>query len=205
MEEGNFVSEPASGYSVDNLFPTVPQGVAGSIGEDHIQLSWEPNPDPDLNYYSIYRSEDDGDFLELTQSTEPYYTDSEIKEDVGYKYAVSATDFSGNESDLSDDVSIIISGIENGSMPKNFSLDQNYPNPFNPSTIINYELQITNDVELSIYNSIGQKVATLVSERQSAGTYQVEWDASGFPSGVYYYRLSTDAGFVKTRKLVLLK
>jgi hypothetical protein len=88
---------------------------------------------------------------------------------------------------------------------KIFTLNQNYPNPFNPKTIINYELPITNDIEMNIYNLMGQKVATLVSEKQSAGNHQVEWDATGFASGVYYYTLRTDAGCVQTRKLILLK
>jgi hypothetical protein len=56
--------------------------------------------------------------------------------------------------------------------PKKFNLTQNYPNPFNPSTIINYELPITNDVDLSVYNLLGQKVATLVNEQQQAGHHQ---------------------------------
>jgi len=89
-----------------------------------------------------------------------------------------------------------------------FRLDQNYPNPFNPKTIINYELPITNEVELSIYNLLGQKVVTLVSGKQPAGYYQVEWDASGYASGVYIYRLSAKGktqSVVRTKKLVLLK
>jgi len=86
-----------------------------------------------------------------------------------------------------------------------FELSKNYPNPFNPTTTINYKLQITNYVELAVFNLLGQKMVTLVSERQNAGHHQVEWDASGFASGVYYYRLTTDAGFVQTKKLVLMK
>ncbi|MCK4560412.1 MAG: T9SS type A sorting domain-containing protein [Calditrichia bacterium] len=58
---------------------------------------------------------------------------------------------------------------------------------------------------MSIYNLLGAKVATLVSENQQAGQHTVEWDASGFASGVYYYRLKCDAGFIQTKKLVLLK
>ena len=85
----------------------------------------------------------------------------------------------------------IMSGIdgEPSAGPVKFSLHQNYPNPFNPKTIINYELQITNDINLSIYNVRGQKVATLVSEKQIVGYHQVEWDASGFANGIYYYEL----------------
>jgi hypothetical protein len=91
------------------------------------------------------------------------------------------------------------------SVPGNFKLAKNYPNPFNPSTFINFELPFTNEVDLSIYNLLGQKVVTLISERKEAGYHQFEWDASGYASGVYYYRLSTSAGFVQTKKLVLLK
>ena len=89
-------------------------------------------------------------------------------------------------------------------IPDQFTLNQNYPNPFNPKTIINYELPITNDVELSIYNLLGQKVAVLVSERQSAGRYQVEWNASELSSGIYFYRLES-GNAVKERKMILLK
>ena len=95
-------------------------------------------------------------------------------------------------------------GDRDDALPDKFALDQNYPNPFNPVTMINYQLPMINDVDLSIYNLLGQRVATLVSERQSAGRYQVEWDASGFSSGVYYYRIKAGE-FEQIRKMVLLK
>ena len=85
-----------------------------------------------------------------------------------------------------------------------FALEQNYPNPFNPKTIINYELPITNHVNLSIYNLIGQKIFTLVSKKQPAGSYKVEWDASNFASGIYVYRLEAN-GLVMDKKMILLK
>jgi hypothetical protein len=88
--------------------------------------------------------------------------------------------------------------------PLAFELTQNYPNPFNPKTDINYELPITNYVDLSVYNLLGQKVATLVNEQQKAGYHQVEWDASGFSSGIYYYKI--EAGeFQDVKKMVLLR
>jgi hypothetical protein len=100
----------------------------------------------------------------------------------------------------------IITAIDQTSLkiPTIYSLEQNYPNPFNPITIINYQLPMINDVELSIYNILGQKVATLVSERKQAGYHQIEWNASGFASGIYYYRI--EAGeFHDVKKMVLLK
>lgn len=84
-------------------------------------------------------------------------------------------------------------------------LYQNYPNPFNPETVINYILPRADRVELSIYNSVGQKVRTLVSEKQPAGLHQVVWDAHGFASGLYIYKLETEQGYKKSRKLILLK
>ncbi len=89
--------------------------------------------------------------------------------------------------------------------PDKFELSQNYPNPFNPTTTISYQLQKQSNVELNIYNLLGQKVTTLVSKKQPAGNYKIEWDASGFASGVYLYKLSTDQGFTKIKKLILLK
>ena len=89
-----------------------------------------------------------------------------------------------------------------------FGLEQNYPNPFNPVTAIGYQLSALSQVELSIYNLLGQKVATLVAKKQAAGRYQVDWDASGFASGVYVYRLSARSkahSGIKGRKLVLMK
>jgi hypothetical protein len=98
------------------------------------------------------------------------------------------------------------SGIEplSDKVPTGYLLLQNYPNPFNPSTIITYQLPITAEVELSIYNLLGQKVMTLVSERQVAGTYRVYWDAGGFPSGEYYYRIEAGA-HRQVRKMVLIR
>jgi flagellar hook assembly protein FlgD len=89
-------------------------------------------------------------------------------------------------------------------IPDAFVLEKNFPNPFNPTTVIGYQLSAVSNVELSIYNILGEKVTTLVSEKQNAGHHQVEWNASGFASGVYYYRI--EAGeFVDVKKMVLLR
>lgn len=101
----------------------------------------------------------------------------------------------------------ILRSIEqNNSKPsKAFKLLQNYPNPFNSETTIEYQLPVTSNVDLSIYNILGQKVITLVSEKQSDGNYRAVWNAGLFGSGIYIYRLETDNGFSKSQKLVLLK
>jgi photosystem II stability/assembly factor-like uncharacterized protein len=89
-------------------------------------------------------------------------------------------------------------------MPNSFSLAQNYPNPFNSSTTIQFSLPKTSFVTLKVYNMLGEEVSTLVAENLTGGNYHIEWDATGFVSGVYYYRLEV-GGFVETRKLILLK
>jgi len=88
--------------------------------------------------------------------------------------------------------------------PLEFRLEQNFPNPFNPSTVIRYQLPVRSFVTLNVYNLLGQEMATLVNEMKQQGTYTVEWDASGFLSGVYFTRLVV-ADKTLTRKLVLIK
>jgi len=89
-------------------------------------------------------------------------------------------------------------------IPGEYVLYQNYPNPFNPKTIISYQLPMVNEVDLVIYNLVGQKIATLVSEKQEAGHNQVEWNATGFASGVYYYHLVAE-DFKEVKKMILLR
>ena len=89
-------------------------------------------------------------------------------------------------------------------LPTVFALRAAYPNPFNPSTRIRYELPTRSHIILKIYNLIGEEVASLVDEEKSAGKYEVSWDADGFSSGVYFYRIHA-GHFVETKKLVLLR
>ncbi len=91
-----------------------------------------------------------------------------------------------------------------GSAPPQFALLQNHPNPFNPSTTIRFDLAADRDVSLKVYNSLGQVVSELVGGHRPAGRYSIAWDASGFASGVYFYRLEA-GNFVQTRKLIVLK
>jgi len=85
-----------------------------------------------------------------------------------------------------------------------FQLSNNYPNPFNPSTIIRYEIGNTSDVKLKIYNLQGEEIKTLINKEQTAGTYEVKFNANGLSSGIYLYRLQA-GNFIETKKMTLIK
>ncbi len=94
--------------------------------------------------------------------------------------------------------------------PSDFELSQNYPNPFNPSTTIRYALPNESKVSISIFNLLGQEVATLVNDVQSAGYHEVVFNAANLSSGVYLYKINAVSSvgskeFSSTKKLILLK
>lgn len=89
-------------------------------------------------------------------------------------------------------------------LPESYELYQNFPNPFNPETKIKFSIPEPGFVTLIVYNSLGSEVATLVKEMHLAGSYEVSWNASSYPSGAYFYRLHTE-GFIETKKMVLMK
>jgi len=94
--------------------------------------------------------------------------------------------------------------IEVNTLPISYELSQNYPNPFNPSTKIRFAIIKASDINLSIYNVVGELVATLVNEHLNAGYHEYEFNASNISSGIYIYRILAD-DFVETKKMVLMK
>jgi spore coat protein A len=85
-----------------------------------------------------------------------------------------------------------------------YSLDQNYPNPFNPSTTINFSVPENSQVTLKIFDVLGSEVSTLINQVVPAGNHEVQFDATGLPSGVYFYNL-TAGNFVQNKKMMLMK
>ncbi|MBE0538736.1 MAG: T9SS type A sorting domain-containing protein [Ignavibacterium sp.] len=106
------------------------------------------------------------------------------------------------------DVLSIVLDMDDEKLPEDFNLSQNYPNPFNPNTVINYQLPMSSDVTLKVYDIIGNEIATLVNEYKPAGTYEVEFNTSSInhipSSGVYFYQLKA-GDFIQTKKMILLK
>jgi len=99
----------------------------------------------------------------------------------------------------------VVSGIiNNNNAPLTYELEQNYPNPFNPETNIKFTLPKAGLVTLTIYNILGKETAVLINKQMSAGNQSIEWNASNYPSGVYFYKLKA-GDFIDTKKMVLIK
>jgi len=104
-------------------------------------------------------------------------------------------------------------------IPTEFSLEQNYPNPFNPTTTIKYQIPELSFVTLKVYDVLGSEIITLVNEEITVGSYEVDFNATSLPSGIYFYRLQavpngrqagdpsagSGQGFVETKKMILMK
>jgi len=101
-------------------------------------------------------------------------------------------------------IGIILGTNSNEEIILAYKLEQNYPNPFNPVTKINYALPKSGFVMLRVYDVLGSEVANPVNENKVAGNYSVDFNASGLPSGIYFYKLEVN-GFSETRKMSLIK
>ena len=118
--------------------------------------------------------------------------------------------FSSTGSDFGnlDEITIVsrsITAVElTNDLPTDYQLYQNYPNPFNPTTIINYSIPAVEFAQLKIYDVLGKEITTLVNEQKSPGNYQVEFNANGLPSGIYFYQLHAGS-FISTKKMLLMK
>ncbi len=126
------------------------------------------------------------------------YTFTDKAHEAGkYTYRLKQIDFDG-KFEYSDVVEVNVESI------KDFSLDQNFPNPFNPSTMIKYSIPTKEFVSLKIYDILGNEVVDLVNENKEAGNYEVSFDASNYPSGLYIYSISAGS-FNQVRKMMLVK
>jgi len=95
--------------------------------------------------------------------------------------------------------------VELNDSPNHYELLQNYPNPFNPVTTIEFSIPSAEQIKLSIFTMLGQKLVNLIDEKLEPGKYKCEWNASDFASGIYYYKIQAESGYSKTNKLLLLK
>ena len=150
--------------------------------------------------YGIYQSADKGDhWMQINSGLQ--HTDIRCLAIDKNDYLFAGTLYGGVYRSINPSTA---SEQNNDILPFSFKLEQNYPNPFNPVTVISYRLAENSHVNLSIYNILGQKVETLLSEKQNSGKHSIEWDASGFSSGIYFYRIQA-GDFIQTKRMLLIK
>jgi predicted CXXCH cytochrome family protein len=208
-----YASASMAGYSIDNLAPVTPGGLAAKTGTGAVDLTWDNPVDQDFKYFAVYRGTTAG----FTPTGTPYatastpsYTDAAVSNGSTYYYKVSAFDFSGNQSPVSSEVSSLVTGVgEQTGLPKEFGLNQNHPNPFNPSTQIRYQLPSAVHVKISVYNTLGSLVTILVDQEQAAGYYNVTFnghDKAGntLATGIYLYKMEAGS-FTSIKKMMFVK
>ncbi|OGU67880.1 MAG: hypothetical protein A2W30_02685 [Ignavibacteria bacterium RBG_16_36_9] len=103
-----------------------------------------------------------------------------------------------------DSITIVTNVEEEQALPISYGLYQNYPNPFNPSTKIKYSIQQASQVQVKVFDVLGNEIETLVNEEKPTGTYELTWNAANLPSGVYFYQLKA-RDFINTKKMILMK
>lgn len=210
-----WTSATDSGYSVDNLSPCTPLGLAGEqkYSPAGLELTWAPNTEQDLACYNIYRGMSEsfqpgeGNFIDSACDTVLF--DSGWTWSDAYYYKVAAVDIHGNESGYALLCPADITDSDSPEVPEKFYLDQNFPNPFNPYTTIRFGLENPSHVRIAVYDAAGRMVSVLLDETRDAGSHRVRWngkDSNGKPaaSGVYFYSIKAGK-FSQRRKMVLLR
>ena len=207
---GTFHSSPMEGYSIDNLAPEIPSGFTAEIVNQGIHLFWEPSNAEDFENFNLERSISN-EFTEydIIALTETDYIDTNYTLNENQYYRLSATDQSGNESEYTEVITVMILSTDNDVLPTEFALYQNYPNPFNPRTTIRYDLPKDSYVIMQIFDIQGRKVNTLIDGTKNAGKNAVIWDATNemgesVSVGMYFYIIQAGE-YRNTKKMLLLK
>jgi hypothetical protein len=209
---GAVLSTPVSGVSGRSaheydlvIIPVELTSFVGSAVNGSVVLNWATATEVNNSGFEIQRSADRINFSNIAfvpgfgTTTEPRnysYTDNSVSNGTVY-YRLRQIDYNGAFA-YSEIVEVDVSA------PIEFALMQNYPNPFNPSTVISYSLPQNSSVTLKVYDVLGNEVAALVNQTQSAGKYDVRFDASGLSNGIYFYTIKAD-DFNSTKKMILIK
>ena len=207
---GVFQSAISAGYSTDNLAPLVPNAFTASIVDQNVILTWNQSSDVDFDYFILDKSHSVAfNQFEAILLDDTSFVDSSNILNIPYYYRLSAQDFSGNRSDYTNVIEMIILQIDDNMLPDQFALHQNYPNPFNPTTTIRYDIAQESRVLIQVFDIQGRLVKTLVEKMDTPGKKSIHWNATnqiGDPvsAGMYLYIIQTDS-FNDTKKMLLLK
>lgn len=180
---------------------------ANQIPGGEVQLTWQDNSASELGYYIERKTGSAGNYtvLDSVDANVSTYTDTTGTAGQTYYYRVRGHNLVVLSA-YSNEVSLTITAVKSNrkSIPNHFDLAQNYPNPFNPVTVVDYQLPVTSNVTLIVYDVLGREVETLVDAYLPAGYYEAQFDAGALPSGIYFYRL-TAGRFISVRKMVVMK
>jgi hypothetical protein len=207
------VGENSTIYSFTSAVNAPDSLTAELSTETSIKLDWKDKSTVENRYYVIRKVGEQGTYqlLDSLAANSLTYSDTGLAVATAYVYGV----YCGVSQNFSDTVEVSIntpSSVENENeiIPSAFTLSQNYPNPFNPSTVIKYGVPVESKVKIVVYNTIGQVVAQLADISQSAGYYELKWNASDLSSGIYFYSIEASPvdgsqSFKEVRKMLLLK
>jgi hypothetical protein len=186
------------------VVPVELNSFTANVNGTDVTLKWSTATELNNNGFEVQK-QSAGEFVTIgfvkgkgTTSEVQNYSFTDSKLSVGkYAYRLKQVDFDGSF-EYSNVVNVDLTA------PTVFALEQNYPNPFNPSTTITYSIPQNSFVTIKVYDIIGNEVATLVNQTQSAGKYDIRFDASNLGTGVYLYSIKTD-NFTSTKKMILMK
>jgi hypothetical protein len=204
-------------WTVDNFsimatdfVPVELTSFAASINDGNVVLNWSTSTETNNSGFEVQRSSNSNEFVTVgfvegkgtvTEIQNYTFTDKNL-EAGNYSYRLKQNDFDGS-SEYSEIIEVEIIA------PKVFALEQYYPNPFNPSTMIKFSLAVESKVNLTVFDVLGQEVANLISSDLTAGSHEIDFNASNFNSGVYFYRLDATGvdgtNFTSVKKMILTK
>lgn len=203
---------PIAANGIEATAPNSPGNslTATVLGSSSIRINWADSSGNEDKFF-VERSTNSGVNWLLRDSVAlniTQYIDVGLTQNTNYCYRVRAyncigySSYSNQACATTTFIGITNTGSE---IPKTFGLFQNYPNPFNPLTNIKFDIPKASFVKLTIYNALGQTVTEVVNTQLEAGSYTVDWNASIYASGIYFYRIEAGREFIKEMKMVLVK
>jgi hypothetical protein len=193
---------------IDPIIPVELTSFTAQLNEHQVVLQWQTATEANNQGFEIERKMGNNKWERIgfveghgtTINPQVYMFNDDVSNNnaISFSYRLKQIDYDGSF-EYSHEIEVI-----NSITPDEYILSQNYPNPFNPSTTIKFSLPSSGQTSLKIFNDLGEEIAVLLNKELTTGSYEVEWNASGLPSGIYFYQLKTK-GFVETKKMILMK